>query len=100
MGKFNGIDYSAITSLNTSNFKKVVDGGTTSYVQVQDVILIGGGHEPKYQKAVNDAEGSGANHGTITKKGSRQITVTGCDIARGEFESEIAKFSDRKVVYE
>jgi hypothetical protein len=100
MGKFNWIDYSAITNLNTSNFKKVVDGGTTSYSQVQDVILIGGGHEPKYQKAISDADGSGPNRGTITKKGSRQITVTGCKIARAEFESEIAKLSDRKVVYE
>jgi hypothetical protein len=99
VGKFNWIDYSAITNLNKSNFKQVGDGGTTSYVQVQDVILIGGGHDPQYQKAISDADGT-ANRGTITKKGSRQITVTGCGIARAEFESEIAKFSDRKVVHE
>ena len=104
MGRFAGIDYNAITQRNKTNLDATPDGGTIPYLQVQDVILIGGGHDATTVQRVQQAGGAGPNIGTITvTKGKGRdpgtLTVSGARLARGEFEGEVEKFSQKNVVY-
>ena len=95
----------AIQKKNQANLKAVDNGGTVTYLYTgvgrDAVILIGAGHDSELVKRVKKSRPySGeimVTKGTITNPG--QLKVTGCKSNRSEFETALAKFTKKKVVY-
>jgi hypothetical protein len=98
------IDLDAIAKRNKKNIENTRDGEMLPYASVRNVVLIGANHDPAVVHLVMHAGGSGPNKGVITvtqgrRSGTGTLTVTGLRIGRAEFEAEIARFSNLKVVY-
>jgi hypothetical protein len=100
------VNFRAIEAKNQTNLKALQNKGSIDYMFTmlgsQPLLLIGPGHDAAVTQAVRDAQ---HHHGTITIKkgealsGPGELTVTGMANRRAEFQSAIARFSKKKVVY-
>ena len=98
-------NFKAIETKNATNLKKIDNGGSVPYLFSmlggKALLLIGTGHDVAVSRAVSAAQ---HHQGVITIKkgnltGPGELTVTGCANRRSEFETAVARFSKKKVIF-
>lgn len=97
--------FAAIERRNQANLKAVDNGASVTYLfamhRGQPLILIGSGHDPAAVETVTN----GAHFdGVIAVRKGRlgdpgQLRVTGCRGRRNEFETALARFTKKDVVF-
>jgi hypothetical protein len=106
MAEFTDVDYGAIAKQNSENLDKTTNGGAISFGQRRDVIIIGDGHGAAtrqwWDKNCRGAEWAEGQI-TVTKgKGMDpgSLSVTGLKGGyRNYFQTEVGKFSKKKIVF-
>jgi hypothetical protein len=91
-----------IENKNKANLKATPDGGNVKYLSFSGIVLIGNGHKKEYVDAVKKAPGP--NNGQITvDKGSildrGELTITGCNAGRSEFQTALKRFTKKKLIF-
>lgn len=92
------ISLGELKAVNQKNLKKLDNGGRIAFLQKGKFIAIGDGHKPEVMAELQDGDhgqivitkGSALSAGTLEVHGSH---------ARHEFETHIAEFSKKKVVF-